>query len=79
MKQELTVKIEPLDDKINPPAPNQRDIFGMYLTVTTIPTLQPTSAIDQIQIYVDSLTAPSVIRLYAYVTGLNAWHYTNLT
>lgn len=69
--------------EIKPPSFNDQvraeDLFGAFQTVVTVPTAPPKGTLDQIQFYTDSLTAPSVFRLYIFSTDLNAWHYVALT
>lgn len=55
------------------------DLFGMYKTVTTVPTLEPKRLIDQIQFYTDSLTAPTTYKLYMWSTNLRVWKSITLT
>lgn len=52
-----------------------RDIFGMFETVSAVPTGQPNKAIDQIKIYVSGAT----LRLYIYDINNNTWRYAGLT
>lgn len=51
----------------------------MIETVTTIPTKTPTSFNQQIKIYVDSVSAPSVKRLYIYSNKAKVWYYLSLS
>ena len=55
------------------------DLFGMIETVTTAPTLAPRNFYQQVKLYTDSTSAPTIYRLYIYMPKLNAWHYVALT
>lgn len=55
------------------------EIFGMLETVTTAPTLPPRGVYQQIKLYTDSISSPSVYRLYIYMPRLNAWKYVALS
>jgi len=48
-------------------------------TVTTIPTTAPKTFYDSIKIYTDSLSAPTVRRLYIYSRELADWLYVALS
>lgn len=47
---------------------------GLIETVTTVPTHVPSRFEQQVKMYVDSLTAPTVKRLYVYSNKVNAWY-----
>lgn len=47
---------------------------GIYETVTTVPTETPVRFNQAVKIYVDSLTAPTIKRLYVYSNQTNAWY-----
>lgn len=70
-----------LDNKIEEPNINlnveQRasEVFGMFQTVTTIPTETPRNWFNQIQIYSNGGTTT----LYIYDTVANTWLATTLT
>jgi len=55
------------------------DIMGMVETVTTIPTKAPKKIGQQILIYIDNLSTPTVKRLYIYSNSARLWSYINLT
>lgn len=55
------------------------NIFHLIETVTAVPTGVPTKLYDQVKLYTDSLTAPSVYKVYFYITGLNVWKSVALT
>lgn len=55
------------------------DLVDKITTTTTIPTYKPKIISQQIVVYVDSITAPTVKRLYIYVEQVGAWSYTVLT
>ena len=62
--------------------PNEKDILnieGVIATVTAIPTSAPKKFNDSIVIYLDSLSAPTVKRLYTFSREGNAWFYVALT
>jgi hypothetical protein len=70
-----------LENKIDFPDTNleqqirARNVFGMFQTVSTAPTLAPKNFQNQIQIYVNGAT----LRLYCYDTVGNLWHYITFT
>ena len=47
------------------------DVWGLFQTVSAVPTQIPTTPYEQIQIYVNSTT----FRLYWYDAVGHAWHY----
>lgn len=55
------------------------NLYGLIETVTAVPAGKPVKFYDQFKLYTDSLTSPSIYRLYVYMVGLNAWHYCALT
>lgn len=52
---------------------------GLVETVTTIPTYVPTRVEQQIKFYVDSVTNPTVKRLYVYSNRTNTWQYADMS
>lgn len=76
--KDLIDKIKKIDDTVEPPFVAQ-EVFGMFETVTTVPTKTPKNLVNQIVFYTDSLSAPSVYRLYIYSTKLNVWKYVALS
>lgn len=68
-------------DQAPAPLPTQirfEDIFGNFRTTTTVPTDVPKTVADQVRIYVDSLTSPTIWRLYWYDIKSNVWKYSSL-
>ncbi|MCK4500871.1 hypothetical protein KAU11_10250 [Candidatus Babeliales bacterium] len=64
--------------------PNQRnwlDIEGGLETVTTAPTTsdRPRKMSEAVKIYVDSISSPTVMRLYTFSRESNTWGYSTLT
>ena len=55
------------------------NIVGMIQTTTAIPAGTPTKLNDQIVIYVDNASSPTVKRLYIYSNQTHTWLYTALT
>lgn len=55
------------------------NIQGFIETVTVIPTAAPRSFYDSVKLYTDSLTAPTVRRLYLYSRELSDWLYVALS
>ena len=51
------------------------DIFGLFQTISFVPTVKPNNIFDQVKIYVNSTT----YRLYIYDFVNNVWHYVTLT
>lgn len=49
------------------------DLVGLIETVTTVPTHVPGKFEQQFKIYVDSISAPTVKRLYFYSNQTNTW------
>lgn len=74
MEHFIDPKFDPIDDKVNS-IPQTSELFGMFQTVSTAPTLTPTRLINQIQIYTNGAT----YRLYIYDTTNNVWRYSTLT
>lgn len=68
MEKNLNEIVE-VDNTINPPAFRQEDFYGMIQTVATIPTVTPSNAFNQIQIYISGGTK----KLYIYDTSTNTW------
>lgn len=54
---------------------NLRSIFGLFETVSTVPTISPQTPFEQIKIYVNGAT----YRLYWYDGNANVWHYVTAT
>ena len=52
-----------------------RSLFGLFETVSAIPTTIPKTTYDQIKIYVNGAT----LRLYVYDAVNDLWRYTTLT
>lgn len=67
-------KLDQIDDSVQQPV-QASELFGMFQTVSTAPTLTPTRLINQIQIYTNGAT----YRLYWYDTTNNVWHYVTAT
>lgn len=57
------------------------NLVGTLKTVTTAPTSTtvPKGTADSILLYVDSLSSPTVMRIYAYSAGASKWGYVALT
>lgn len=77
-----TYPVQPLDSATgdtNNPVPQEIkpvDIFqidGWVETVTTVPTHTPKNFEQQVKLYVDSITAPTVKTLYIYSNKTNTW------
>jgi len=68
-----------LDPKIEDPLPRIEQIFGSLQIVTTAPTSTPITFGQHFVLYTDSLSSPTVYRLYIYFPKLNSWHYVALT
>lgn len=77
--QELQARIDDLERRFNFLTLELFNIEGLIKTVTAIPTGAPTKLINQIVMYFDSLTAPTVKRLYIYSKDTKAWYYIALT
>lgn len=67
-------KFDPIDDSVNP-IPQISELFGMFQTVSAVPTATPKRLINQIQFYSSGAT----YRLYIYDTTNNVWRYSTLT
>lgn len=74
MKDELKNEIMFPDTNL-PSQPRASDIFGMFQTVSAVPTGSPVNWQNQIQIYVSGAT----YRIYWYDTVANIWHYVTAT
>lgn len=55
------------------------NISGFIQTVTTTPSKRPRNLYDQVKIYTDSLSSPTVRRLYIYSIDLDDWLYVTLS
>lgn len=55
------------------------DLIDKVKTVTTIPTYIPKILSQQVVVYVDSITTPTVKRLYIYADRVGVWYYITLT
>jgi hypothetical protein len=55
--------------------PRGNDIYGMFQTVSAVPTKEPVNWFNQIQIYVNGATH----RLYVYDIISHSWKYSTLT
>lgn len=60
------------------------NLEGFFDTVTDTPSMdkKPRKAVEQIRIYQDSLTAPTIRRLFIYSprnSTSSSWFYTDLT
>jgi len=55
------------------------NLEGFIQTVTTIPTEAPKTFYDSQKIYTDSLSSPTVRRLYIYSVDLSDWLYVALS
>ena len=51
------------------------ELFGMFQTISAVPTVAPKRLINQIQYYKSGAT----LRLYVYDTVNNVWSYATLT
>ena len=59
---------------------NILDIVGRLPVTTTVPTKIPKTISEQMVLYVDDKTTPTVKRLYIYFTGgVNTWFYVSMT
>lgn len=73
---QLKRDIEDLQQKVaNPRIQFDRDIHGLFETVSAVPTGVPISPYDQIKFYSNSTT----YRLYMYDRTNHVWRYTTLT
>jgi len=80
MTKEYKNEIEKIDEGIiQPTKPRLNTFLGDIETVTTIPSSTPLNFEQSIKFYTDSLTSPSVYRIYFYIPALNVWKYTSLT
>jgi len=62
--------------------PNKNSIFNLQdflKTYTSVPTAAPKKFADSVVIYTDSLSSPTVRRLYIYSRELNDWLYVALS
>ncbi len=71
---QLDIKIIEHDDSVNAQL-RADNVFGMFKTVSSVPTGVPKNWFDQIQIYVNGLT----LRLYWYDVTNATWHYVTAT
>lgn len=55
------------------------DLIDKVKVVTTIPAYVPKILSQQMVIYVDSISSPTVQRLYIYIDRVGVWSYTTLT
>lgn len=74
MENPFQIKVEEIDDKVNE-VPFAGNLFGMFQTVSSVPTEAPTRFINQIQFYSNG----STYRLYIYDTTNKVWRYATLT
>lgn len=76
MEKQSPIKLEYNNQDFEIKKPMRLDeIFGMFRTVSAVPTGKPSKASDQIVIYISGAT----FRLYVYETTNKAWKYTTLT
>lgn len=54
-------------------------LLGMIEIVTTAPTLTPNNFYGQFKLYTDSLSAPSVYKLYVFMPQIKVWKSVALT
>lgn len=57
---------------------NLFEIFGMIEVVTTAPTAAPNSLYEQIKLYTDSISTPTVFTLYVYMPRIKLWKSVTL-
>ena len=74
MTDELKNDVKYFDDNL-PQQPRGQQIYGMFQTVSAVPTKEPVNWFNQIQIYVNGGT----LRLYWYDTIAHVWHYVTAT
>lgn len=76
MKEEhlINPKFDSIDDTMNETS-RIDNLFGMFQTVSSVPTGVPTRLINQIQFYSSGAT----YRLYMYDTTNKVWRYASLT
>lgn len=82
--KEFKHEIQEIDNSLNPvPRTELRSVWGMFETFVVSPMAKPTDKPknfeNQVRILTDSLTTPTVIRLYIYSTKFNDWYYVTLT
>lgn len=77
--EELTIAVQELTQRLNNLKPRLLDIEGVIRTTTVIPTSSPVNINDQVVVYIDDLTTPTVKRLYIYSTLARIWNYVTLT
>lgn len=65
--------------EVLPKEKNILNLEGGLSTVTATPTTAPKKYSDSIVIYLDSLTSPTVKRLYVFSREGNLWSYVTLT
>jgi len=76
MEKDFKHTIEEIDDQVTTvPRVNGSSVFGMYQTVSVVPTTTPLFMQNQIQIYSNAGT----FRIYIYDTVSNTWKYSALT
>lgn len=79
-KQDIKPEIDVMKDESSVETPLfASQIQGMLDIVTVAPTGSPRNFSNQIVLYTDSLTSPTVYRLYVFIPNLNTWHYVALT
>lgn len=54
---------------------NMSDLFGLFETVSTVPTISPLSIFDQVKLYSNAGT----FKLYVFDATNNAWRFVTLT
>ncbi len=65
--------------KNTPIFPGFLEMTGLIKTVNIIPVYKPTRIGQQLRLYVDNYTTPTVARLYIYSHEAQKWTYLNLT
>jgi len=56
------------------------NLLGRFQVTTTVPDGVPKEFSQQMVLYVDSISSPTVYRLYFYFPSkVNSWHYVALT
>lgn len=56
-----------------------QNLLGNLVTTTNTPTRAPRKISEGVKIYVNSISSPTVKRLYVYSRECDAWFYVNLT